>query len=820
MSSSAPLVGRSLPRLLGSRLACSVLGTTLLATTALPVAAQSEGALLVVNPANPEAMYVANYYRAARDLPDINFLHIDPDAADYSAFAAVNVPALLGSMANARIHDQIDFVVLPPGGNFYIPASGFITDGCYTPNRMSITAGYTLAYIADDILDGIGSTTVNRFYNANEDALPFDGSVMWYQGAPSDHASARRYLIGALLGYTGNLGNTLGEVLAMIDRSVAVDGTDPTGTFYFMQTTDSARSSPRHGTYPNVVAAILAEGGQAQHLYADLPFGQHDCAGIMTGLATPDIDGANLTLMPGSFADHLTSYAAVFDSSSQTKMSRWIAKGASGTSGAVEEPCNYAGKFPHSETHLVYYKGMSLGEAWFRKMRYEPFQSLFLGDPLTSPYSDFPLVDVISPPIGPVAGIVTIDPTSSATAAGATIARLELLVDGIHAQWIGPLDDFTLDTRWYSDGWHELRVLAYDDAPPENVGRWIGFLEVDNHGRATTLGVSPASGDLAQAFDFTFAAFGGTVAEVRLWQNGRVVAASPSPSGTLRLFGQNLGAGPVRVRAETLFTDGRAAQSPFVDLTIAYAPGIPANAAPVAHGFTKQVLADHAFVVELPAAYDEDPAGITYTILQPPTQASLLSTGQGPYRVYRPVPGASDSDSLTFQVTGTGGVSTVETISFVYGILPSAAVYGCGVNPPGSVLLLDGRPALGRALTIGVDNPLASQVPGALAYLFLALAPAANYPCGVVLNGLGMAGPGAPGELLINILPPDPAATLFGGPWTGAGHPVPFVVPVPDDLALAGLAVYGQGMLRDVSGLTIVPKFAVTDAVVLVLGNP
>jgi uncharacterized protein (TIGR03790 family) len=68
-------------------------------------------------------------------------------------------------------------------------------------------------------------------------------------------------------------------------------------------------------------------------------------------------------VLPGAFCDHLTSYAATFDSSAQTKMSRWISKGASGTSGAVEEPCNYAGKFPHARLHVFYRQGLSLGEA-------------------------------------------------------------------------------------------------------------------------------------------------------------------------------------------------------------------------------------------------------------------------------------------------------------------------------------------------------------------------------------------------------------------------------------------------------------------------
>ncbi len=789
---------------------------------AAPVLANGIGdnALLVVDPANPESMYVANYYKAARGIPDVNFLYIDPDATNYPEFAAVNVPALTGRLANARIRDRIDFVVLPPGGNFYIHAPGLITDPCYTPQRISISSGYTLALIADQILGGMGAASRNHFSSVNEDEIYFDSNIRWQQGNPSDAPGAKQYFIGAMLGYTGNLGNTLAEVLAMIDRGVAVDGTFPTGTFYFMETTDPARSGPRDGYYTATAAAIVAEGGQAQHLYADLPIGQHDCAGIMTGRATLDIDGADMTLIDGSFADHLTSYAGNFSSSSQTKMSRWISKGASGTSGTVEEPCNYPGKFIHAEFHLIYYKGMSLGEAWLRKMAYAPFQSLLLGDPLTSPYTYFPDVHVPSPPTAPVSGVVQIDATASATEPGAQIAGLELVIDGVHARWADPGESFLFDTTWIADGWHEMRVLAFDDALTRNTGRWIGQLEVDNLGRSVTLGANPTTGDLAQAFDFSFSAAGGTVAEVRLVHNGRVVASSTSSSGVLQVFGQNLGAGPVRVQAEASFTDGTEARSAPVDLSITYSPGTPVNAPPAAFGYSKDVLAEHAFAVELPAAYDEDPAGVTYTVVTPPGQATLLSGGTGPYRVYSPDPGASGGDSLTFQVTGTGGSSSIETIALQYEFYPTIATYGCDVNPADSMVILDGLPVLGRAVDLGVDNPLGTQNAGAFAYLFFSLAPDPHYPCGTVLNGFGMSAPGAAGELLISVAPPDPGLVLIGGPWTGAGTPVEFSVPIPDDIVLAGLPAYGQALMHDMSGDPSTVKFGLTDAVEMTIGHP
>ena len=158
----------------------------------------------------------------------------------------------------------------------------------------------------------------------------------------------------------------------MIDRSVTVDGTFPAGTFYFMQTTDEVRSGVRDGSFPAMVQALTGLGFAAEIVEADLPVGRHDCVGIMTGRASLPLDSVDLTILPGAFCDHLTSYAGHFDTGSQTKMSRWIVKGASGTFGTVQEPCAYWGKFPHARMHWHYASGLSLGEAVFRSLGYLP----------------------------------------------------------------------------------------------------------------------------------------------------------------------------------------------------------------------------------------------------------------------------------------------------------------------------------------------------------------------------------------------------------------------------------------------------------------
>lgn len=632
----------------------------------LPALAQdAERALLVVDPDNAESRYVANYYAAARGIPARNVVYMDPSAASYLAWTQVQRHGFLGALRNRGLEESIDFVVLPPGDEFFVPASGYVDDTCFPVNRFATPSCFTLARQADGILaGGESSNGANQYRINNWGPRGFQSRLAWLLGEPSEGDNAERYYLGAMLGWTGQNGNTLQEVLAMIDRSVAADHSLPAGTFYYCETSDPSRSGPRHDAYTPAATEILARGGQAQHLLANLPTGNHDCLGVMTGLANPAIDDPAFSLLPGAFADHLTSYAATFTNNSQTKMSRWIAKGASGTAGTIEEPCNYSGKFPHARLHVVYFRGLTLGEAWFRSHGFRPYQELLLADPLTRPFGKPPTVDVPSPPSGPQSGTVTITPTTSAVGGGNSVDELTLFVDGEPVQEITG-GSFSLDTTSLADGWHELRVRGVDGKLWRNQSSWLGGLEVDNHAGEMTLAAQAAAGDLGTAFALDHAATGKPVDHVVLLQHERVLAASSSASGTLTVFGQDLGAGEVVVQAEARFTDGTRARSAPVALSVDYSGGGSATAAPVAHDFTLRVREDEAFVLNLPSTTDDDPAAVTTTLLTSPAQATVLG-GAGSWRVLRPAPDALGSDVLTYRATGPGGASAVGTITLVY----------------------------------------------------------------------------------------------------------------------------------------------------------
>lgn len=612
-------------------------------------------------------MYIGNYYKNARNIPDSNVLYMRSAAPNYSAFTQTNLPAFLASLDQRGITDHADYAVLAPLDTFYVSAPGLVTDACSPVNRFSMGSVFTMGFIAQEVLTTHPSSqAINQYYSGNDSAVAFDSSVAWLNGQISTSGGARRYFIGAMLGYNGPLGNSVPDILSMIDRSVAVDGTRPAGTFYFMNNAADPARNVRSPSFSTAVNGINGRGGAAVILNGVLPIAppRTDCLGIMTGVSDFDLPGSGVLLRPGAFCDHLTSYAATFDVGAQTKLSAWIAGGASGASGTVEEPCNYNGKFPHPRLHTFYFQGMSLGESYLRSVQYVPFQGLFVGDPLTRPFAYIPSVTVPGAPTGTVTGTITLTPAGTTANPSAQVNLFDLLVDGVYRGFVPAGQSFSLDTSALGDGRHDIRVIGYENTTLKSAGRWVSTLDTLNYHRQSTLSVAPAAGSLVQPFTCTMNGSGGSVREIRLVQNGRVLAATTAGSASLVVFGQNLGAGISNVVAETEFADGRIARSIPVQVNVS-SSGTPANTLPYASGYRKRLLTRAPYLVELPASFDSSPSGATYTILNTPDQAAVTA-GAGPYRIVTPIAGATGSELLQFRVTTPGGQSNVGFITLVY----------------------------------------------------------------------------------------------------------------------------------------------------------
>lgn len=654
----------------------------LLAGTAL-AGGTGERLLIVANPSSHDALAAANHYRVARGVPDSNVLFIDPAAMDFSTFAAVNLPALFGTLQSRGIGDHIDMILVMPGSDFAVDAPGLVNDACPSPmTQFSVASCYTMAFIADEVLTGtLQHSELNRYSAGANNPVWFDSSATYLNGQVSNDPEARRYFLGVMLGYTGENGNTLDELLDMVDRSVAADGTRPSGTFYFMDNQADSARNVRAPSFGNTVTQLASAGAVGEILSGKLPSHRHDCLGIMSGFANSNLENADLTIIPGAFCDHLTSYAATFDTSSQMKVASWIRTGASGSVGTIEEPCNILGKFPKANTHPTYFKGLSLGEAALRGLSLVPFQGLIYGDPLTRPWAYIPQVSVPDAPVGAVSGTITLTPSASTDGPGVAIDALELLVDGVVVDTIAAGGAFTLDTTTLDEGFHDLRVLAADDSGVRNVGQWIGALEVNNGPTAASSGVNTTAGDLGTVFEVSIGASGGMATGARVWNAGRVIASSASVPGSVTVYGQTLGAGVSDVRVEAIFSDGSSAWASPLSVTVDDVdPGASATA-PIAYGYSRSIEPGASFVLELPASFDDALESAAYSVTAGPAQAALLG-GSGPYRVYTADADASGTDTLVFNVTTPSGTSGQASITIEY----AGAVCVADFAPPEGVL--------------------------------------------------------------------------------------------------------------------------------------
>jgi uncharacterized protein (TIGR03790 family) len=319
---------------------------------------EAEELAVLVNDQDAQSTAVADYYVLKRNIPAKNVIHLSftPGGAGLteSAFAA------LFAEVQAKLTPEIQALAI----TWTRP---------YKVLGMSITSAFTLGFSTDWYATeaGCNPTSPSGFYDSAS-RRPFD-----------DHGIRPAMMLA---------GETTDDVLDLIDRGVAADGTFPTGTAWLVRTTDGARSS----RYPLMIEAE-AEWDHAPDgltvIYEDQPEGNliTNTAGILvylTGLTWVGELDTN-TYHPGAIGDHLTSYGGVLGGTSQMDVIQWLKAGLTGSFGTVQEPCNYTAKFPDPVPLLShYYRGNTLIEAYWKSVQW-PGEGLFVGEPLASPFGRF-----------------------------------------------------------------------------------------------------------------------------------------------------------------------------------------------------------------------------------------------------------------------------------------------------------------------------------------------------------------------------------------------------------------------------------------------
>ncbi|MFO7871206.1 MAG: TIGR03790 family protein [Kiritimatiellia bacterium] len=256
-----------------------------------------------------------------------------------------------------------------------------------------------------------------------------------------------------MLGYTGKRGNTVEEVIKCLEKGAGSDGTDPSGTVYFV-TGDDVRSNCREWQFPETARELDRMGVKAV-ITEKFPENAEDIIGLLTGVASvkPEVNSGYL---PGCMAEHLTSLAGVFDSGGQTKLSAWIAAGCTASAGTITEPYSIWTKFPNARFYVHYASGCTIIESYYQSVRC-PLQILPVGDPLAAPWTTRPECRLTEQDEETVSGVLRAGIRVKGRV-GERYGDFVFLIDGREAG-NGPWLEY--DTSRLKPGRHTLRGVAY-----------------------------------------------------------------------------------------------------------------------------------------------------------------------------------------------------------------------------------------------------------------------------------------------------------------------------------------------------------------------
>lgn len=325
---------------------------------------------VIVNDADPLSVAIAEYYVAARGIPEANVVHLTLPSSTADS---------IGSADFAPHRDAVLAAFEGTG----VQALAITWTKPYRVENMSITSAMSLGWkaIGDTCTDpNANASTPNPYAMAPRSTRPFDD-----------------------LGFRPSMvipATTIEEATALIDRGVASDDTWPSGSAHLMVTTDLIRSArcredPMYG-YVNECQILLdqwdtasaADGGSGvagQIVMANSITGVTDVLFYVQGLASvPDLE--TNTYLPGAVADHLTSYGGQIPNSGQMSAIEFLRAGATGSFGTVVEPCAYQQKFPDPAVLVPrYFIGGTLIEAYWGSVDW-PAEGIFIGEPLARPW--------------------------------------------------------------------------------------------------------------------------------------------------------------------------------------------------------------------------------------------------------------------------------------------------------------------------------------------------------------------------------------------------------------------------------------------------
>ena len=303
---------------------------------------------VIVNDDDPDSVAIAAYYLEKRNIPAANLIHVrfKPGRSSLTREEFINLKRRVDRTTPKNIE-----------------AFALTWAQPYRVDCMSITSAFAFGFDPAYCANGCQATRPSPYFNSNV-AHPYAA----YKVRPT------MSLAGA----------SLAEAKRLIDRGVASDNSNPAGTAYLVSTSDKNRNV-RAASYA-ALRALMQPVIPTEIVEANALENKHDVMFYFTGLTqVPALDSN--TFLPGAIGDHLTSAGGVLFGGSQMSSLHWLEAGATGSYGAVVEPCNFPNKFPVPGVAMAHYlQGETLIEAYWKSVQM-PGQGIFIGEPLARPFA-------------------------------------------------------------------------------------------------------------------------------------------------------------------------------------------------------------------------------------------------------------------------------------------------------------------------------------------------------------------------------------------------------------------------------------------------
>jgi uncharacterized protein (TIGR03790 family) len=303
---------------------------------------------VIVNDDDPDSVAIAAYYAKKRGIPAANLIHVrfKPGRSSLAREEFVNIKRRVDRLTPKSIQSYALTWAQP-----------------YRVDCMSITSAFALGFDPAYCASDCKPTQPSPYFNSGV-PRPFDA----FRIRPTMSLAAA----------------SVAEAKQLIDRGAASDGINPAGTAYLVSTSDRARNVRAAG-YP-ALRAQMQRILPAEIVEANAIENRSDVMFYFTGLThVPSLDRNRF--LPGAIGDHLTSAGGVLFGGSQMSSLAWLQAGATGSYGAVVEPCNFPAKFPVPAIVMAHYlQGETLIEAYWKSVQM-PGQGIFIGEPLARPFA-------------------------------------------------------------------------------------------------------------------------------------------------------------------------------------------------------------------------------------------------------------------------------------------------------------------------------------------------------------------------------------------------------------------------------------------------